>query len=56
MNEVARTLGREYRSRLESEVEKLNGRLMLATAAFFFIPFVLVILGSLIAPVMAVFR
>jgi len=55
MNEVARTLGREYRARLDSEVEKLNGRLMLATAAFFFIPFVLVILGSFMAPVMALF-
>ena len=56
MNEVARTLSREYRSRLDSEVEKLNGRLMLATAVFFFIPFVLIILGSFIAPVMAIFR
>jgi len=55
MNEVARTLGREYRSRLDSEVEKLNGKLMLATAVFFFIPFVLVILGSVMAPVMAIF-
>ena len=55
MNEVARTLGREYRSRLDSEVEKLNGRLMLATAVFFFIPFVLIILGSFMAPVMAIF-
>lgn len=55
MNEVARTLGREYRSRLDSEVEKLNGKLMLATAVFFFIPFVLVILGSFMAPVMAIF-
>ncbi len=55
MNEVARTLGREYRSRLDSEVEKLNGRLMLATAIFFFIPFVLIILGSFMAPVMAIF-
>ena len=55
MNEVARTLGREYRSRLDSEVEKLNGKLMLATAAFFFIPFVLIILGSFMAPVMAIF-
>ena len=56
MNEVARTLGREYRSRLDSQVEKLNGRLMLSTAVFFFIPFVLIILGSFIAPVMAIFR
>ena len=55
MNEVARTLGREYRSRLDSEVEKLNGKLMLVTAVFFFIPFVLVILGSFMAPVMAIF-
>jgi tight adherence protein C len=55
MNEVARTLGREYRSRLDSEVEKLNGKLMLATAVFFFIPFVLVILGSFMMPVMAIF-
>jgi tight adherence protein C len=55
MNEVARTLGREYRARLDSEVEKLNGRLMLATAVFFFIPFVLIILGSFMAPVMAIF-
>ena len=56
MNEMARTLAREYRSRLDSEVEKLNGRLMLATAIFFFIPFVLIILGSFIAPVMAIFK
>ena len=56
MNEVARTLGREYRSRLDSQIEKLNGRLMLSTAVFFFIPFVLIILGSFIAPVMAIFR
>jgi Flp pilus assembly protein TadB len=56
MNEVARTLSREYRAKLDREVEKLNGRLMLATAVFFFIPFVLVILGSFIAPVMAIFR
>jgi Flp pilus assembly protein TadB len=56
MNQVARTLSREYRSRLDSGVEKLNGRLMLATAVFFFIPFVLIILGSFIAPVMAIFR
>jgi Flp pilus assembly protein TadB len=56
MNEVAKTLSREYRSRLDSEIEKLNGRLMLATAVFFFIPFVLIILGSFIAPVMAIFR
>lgn len=55
MNEVARTLGREYRARLESEVEKLNGRLMLATAVFFFIPFVLIILGSFMMPVMQIF-
>jgi len=56
MNQVARTLGREYRARLDSEIEKLEDRLMLATAVFFFIPFVLVILGSFIAPVMAIFR
>jgi tight adherence protein C len=56
MNEVAKTFSREYRSRLDSEVEKLNSRLMLATAVFFFIPFVLIILGSFIAPVMAIFR
>lgn len=55
MNEVARTLGREYRARLESEVEKLNGRLMLATAVFFFIPFVLIILGSFMMPVLQIF-
>jgi len=55
MSEVARTLSREYRSRLDSEVEKLKGRLMLATAVFFFIPFVLIILGSFIAPIMAIF-
>ena len=56
MNEVARTLGLEYRSRLDSQVERLNGRLMLSTAVFFFIPFVLIILGSFIAPVMAIFK
>ena len=46
MNEIARRLSREYRLRLENQVERLNTRLMLATALFFFIPFVLVILGS----------
>jgi Flp pilus assembly protein TadB len=56
MNEVARTLSREYRSRLDGEVEKLDSRLMLATAVFFFIPFVLIILSSFITPVMALFR
>jgi tight adherence protein C len=56
MNELARTLAREYRARLDREVEKLSGRLMLATAIFFFIPFVLIILGSFIAPVMAIFK
>ena len=56
MNQVAKTLSREYRSRLDSEVEKLSSRLMLATAVFFFIPFVLIILGSFIAPVMAIFQ
>jgi Flp pilus assembly protein TadB len=56
MNEVARTLSREYRSHLDGEVEKLDSRLMLATAVFFFIPFVLIILGSFITPVMALFR
>jgi Flp pilus assembly protein TadB len=56
MDQVARTLSREYRARLDSQVEKLNSRLMLATAVFFFIPFVLIILGSFIAPVMAIFR
>jgi Flp pilus assembly protein TadB len=56
MNDVACTLGREYRARLDSEIEKLDGRLMLATAVFFFIPFVLIILGSFMAPVMAIFR
>jgi len=56
MNEVAKTLSREYRSRQDSQIEKLNSQLMLATAVFFFIPFVLIILGSFIAPVMAIFR
>jgi Flp pilus assembly protein TadB len=56
MNEVTRTLSRAYRSRLDREIEKLDSRLMLATAVFFFIPFVLIILGSFIAPVMALFR
>jgi Flp pilus assembly protein TadB len=56
MNQLARTLSREYRSRLDSEVEKLNSQLMLATAVFFFIPFVLVILGSFISPVLAIFK
>jgi tight adherence protein C len=55
MNEVARNLAREYRARLDSEVEKLNSRLMLATAVFFFIPFVLIILGSFMAPVLTLF-
>jgi Flp pilus assembly protein TadB len=55
MNEVAQTLSREYRARLEAEVEKLNGRLVLATAVFFFIPFVAIILGAFFLPVMQIF-
>ena len=55
MSAVARALAQEYRQRLMRETKKLDSRLVLATAFFFFIPFVLVILGSFMLPILAMF-
>ena len=55
MSKVAQALAQEYRQRLMSETKKLDSRLVLATAFFFFIPFVLVILGSFMLPILTMF-
>jgi hypothetical protein len=41
MSAVARALAQEYRQRLMSETKKLDSRLVMATALFFFIPYVI---------------
>ncbi len=55
MSEIARALGQEYRARLQSEVEKLDSRLVLIVALFFFAPFVALLLFAALSPIMAVF-
>jgi len=55
MSEIARALGQEYRARLQSEVEKLDSRLVLVVALFFFVPFVALLLFASINPILAVF-
>ncbi len=55
MSEIARALGQEYRARLQSEVEKLDSRLVLAVALFFFVPFVVLLLFAALSPVLAIF-
>lgn len=55
MSEIARSLGQEYKARLQSEVEKLDSRLVMEVALFFFVPFVVLLLYAAISPVLAVF-
>jgi tight adherence protein C len=55
MSEIARTLGQEYRARLQSQVEKLDSRLTLVVAIFFFVPFVALLLFAVLQPVLEVF-
>ena len=55
MSAVARSMSQEYRQRLMSETKKLDSKLVLATALFFFIPFVIVILGSFMLPILSMF-
>lgn len=55
MSEIARALGQEYRAKLQSEVEKLDSRLVLIVALFFFAPFVAVLLAAALMPVMSIF-
>jgi tight adherence protein C len=55
MGEIARALGQEYRARLQSEVEKLDSRLTLTVALFFFVPFVALLLFAALGPVLAIF-
>lgn len=55
MSEIARALGQEYRAKLQSEVEKLDSRLVLVVAVFFFVPFVALLLFAALNPILAVF-
>jgi Flp pilus assembly protein TadB len=55
MSRIAQAMAQEYRQRLMSETKKLDSRLVLATALFFFIPFVVVILGSFMLPILQMF-
>lgn len=55
MSEIARALGQEYRAKLQSEVEKLDSRLTLVVAMFFFVPFVALLLFAALGPILAVF-
>lgn len=55
MGEIARALSVEYRAILQSEVEKLDGRLVLVVALFFFAPFVALLLFAALSPILAVF-
>lgn len=55
MSEIARALGQEYRAKLQSEVEKLDSRLVLVAALFFFVPFVALLLFAALGPVLAIF-
>jgi len=54
MSEIARALGQEYRAKLQSEVEKLDSRLTLVVALFFFVPFVALLLFATLNPVLAI--
>lgn len=55
MSEIARALGQEYRAKLQSEVEKLDSRLVMVVALFFFMPFVALLLFAAINPVLTIF-
>lgn len=55
MSDIARSMANEYRSSLMTATKKLDSQLVLATAMFFFIPFVIVILGSFMLPILSLF-
>jgi len=55
MSEIARTLGQEYRARLQSQVEKLDSQLVLVVAIFFFVPFVALLLFAVLQPIFEIF-
>jgi len=55
MSEIARSLGQEYKAKLQSDVEKLDSKLVMLVAVFFFVPFVVLLLYAAISPVLAVF-
>ena len=52
MNEIARSLAREYRERVIKEVETLDNKLTQAVALFFFAPELLLILGSFFSAIL----
>jgi tight adherence protein C len=55
MSEIARALGQEYRAKLQSEVEKLDSRLVMSAAVFFFAPFVALLLFAALNPILTIF-
>lgn len=56
MNETAAALAAEYRQRVETEREKLGGRLTTYVAFFFFFPVVALILASFLVPIVTMFQ
>jgi len=52
MSEIARSLAREHRERVLEDTEKLDGRLTVAVAIFYFIPMFVLIVGSFFAAVL----
>ncbi len=52
MSEIARSLAREHREMVLNETEKLDGRLTVAVAMFYFIPMFVLIVGSFFAAVL----
>lgn len=55
MVQIAETLVTEYRTRLQSDVEKLDSRLTMLVMLFYFAPFVIFLLIVFLAPVLSVF-
>jgi Flp pilus assembly protein TadB len=55
MGDIARMMADEYRASLQRATKKLDSQLVMATAMFFFIPFVIVILGSFMLPILSLF-
>jgi len=52
MSEIARSLAREHREMVLNDTEKLDGRLTVAVAMFYFIPMFVLIVGSFFAAVL----
>jgi tight adherence protein C len=55
MQDLARTLGREYHAQVVAKVEKLDSQLTLGVTIFYFAPMILLILGSFFAAILEVF-